>query len=417
MMGLPKRSELLAATVVSCLCAAAWSPKALCQTVSPADPPRSPDSPPGGAAAPASTAAPRTSTDAQPNSPSAPSEREESVTNVAWSTGATNPAAGDKAALKYVLSQPKSVTIRLYDPDGGLVRTLCEAVAKEPGEYQETWDGRDDKGNIVPNEAYTALIETGSGLRYDPSTSSGGIVGDITDAKFDYEAGTMVYTLPAPARVLIRLGIKNGPMLKTLVDWKPRITGSITEYWDGFDESKVVRLRDQKDFTVLITYVTLPEATIITYGNDKTSYRAYKFAQAKDHLKRPVRPREPDAAGRLIPENLVPPAWTRAPRTVMTFPKLGDGGIPTPEVSETVDVRIDVEQEDKDYLLQDQFEIIFFVDNVFFAEAERGYLPFNWPWELKQLPPGDHVLTANISSFRGQVGVASRKIRILKPDE
>jgi len=48
------------------------------------------------------------------------------------------------------------------------------------------------------------------------------------------------------------------------------------------------------------------------------------------------------------------------------------------------------------------------------AQAERGYLPLNWTWELTQFPPGEHVLTVNISSFRGQVGVASRKILVEK---
>ena len=99
----------------------------------------------------------------------------------------------------------------------------------------------------------------------------------------------------------------------------------------------------------------------------------------------------------------------------MTFP--AKTGFPTrgvPEVSDTLLVRIDADPADKEHLLKDQFELIFFVDNVFFAEAERGYLPYNFPWELQQLPPGEHILTVNISSFRGQVGVASRKVKVVK---
>jgi hypothetical protein len=55
------------------------------------------------------------------------------------------------------------------------------------------------------------------------------------------------------------------------------------------------------------------------------------------------------------------------------------------------------------------------VDQVFFAEAERGYLPYNFRWETETLPEGEHLLTVNISSFKGQVGVASRKVRVVKP--
>jgi hypothetical protein len=55
-----------------------------------------------------------------------------------------------------------------------------------------------------------------------------------------------------------------------------------------------------------------------------------------------------------------------------------------------------------------------FADNELLAEAERGYLPLTWRWDLQNLPPGEHVLTVNISSFGGQVGVTSRRIRRLE---
>jgi hypothetical protein len=113
----------------------------------------------------------------------------------------------------------------------------------------------------------------------------------------------------------------------------------------------------------------------------------------------------------LRPEGLVPPAWVRAPRVTLSFPRLA-GASEVPAVSGEVAVRVEVAPEDRERLMREQFEIIFYVDDVFFAEAERGYLPFNWRWELAQLPEGEHVLTVNVASFQGQVGVASRKVRI-----
>jgi hypothetical protein len=339
---------------------------------------------------------------------------EQQISTVTLTAPAFNPGRGEQVRLTYTLAQPDAVTMHVYDPDGGLVRTLLHTEARTAGAHEAVWDGRDEAGRLVPNEAYTFTIETASGALYDPTTFSGGVVGDITKARFASD-GTVVYKLPAPARVLIRLGLHSGPMLKTLVDWKPRVAGTITEYWDGRDEDDMIQLREHKHFTALITYVTLPKATVITYGNDQETYREYKLGRAKDRPQKPERPRRPDPTVQLRPEGLVPPAWTRSPRVRMTFPQHAEGTQRTvPTVREAVEVRVDVDPADRDLLLHDQFEIIFFVDNVFFAEAERGYLPFHWRWELLQIPAGEHILTVNISSFTGHVGMASRKVRVIK---
>jgi hypothetical protein len=341
----------------------------------------------------------------------------QAIREVVLDKSAFNPSQGDKVRLMYELAQADEVTVRVYDPDGGLIRTLLDAAPREAGMHEAVWDGRDDTGRLVPDEAYTFTIETPSGAVYDPTTFSGGIVGDITEARFDQD-GTITYKLPAASRVLIRLGIHSGPMLKTLVDWKPRVAGTITEYWDGRDEDKLMRMLEHKNFTALITYVTLPEATVIAYGNDQETYRDYKRGRGKHRPQKPDRPRHPDPKVHLRPAHLVPPAWTRAPHVHLRFPKHGGGsGKTIPEVQDAVAVRVDVDPSDRDLLLRDQFEIMFFVNYVFFAEAERGYLPFNWRWELHQLPPGEHVLTVNVSSFKGHVGVASRKVRVVQPKE
>jgi len=330
----------------------------------------------------------------------------------AVNSGAFNPSRAESVTFTYALDRADRVSVRVWDPDGGLVRKVADMAPRAVGTHHERWDGKDDGGRVVPDEAYVWTVETASGATYDPMALSGGVVADIKDARFDGQAGTVTYRLPAASRVLIRLGVQSGPMLKTLVDWKPRVAGSITEYWDGRDESGLIRLRDNPNFTALITYVTLPDATVITYGNAGESYRDYKLGRGKAATRKPERPRLPDPQGRLVPVNLVPPVWSRAPRVQVTF--RGAAG-DVPSVKDYVDVHVDVDPTDRDRLLQDQFELIFFVDNVFFAEAERGHLPFNWRWEVHQLPPGEHVLTVNVASFRGQVGVASRKVQVTRP--
>lgn len=325
-----------------------------------------------------------------------------------------NPSLGEEVQFSYAVSAQDTVTVLVFDWDGGLIQTLVEDVAQGPGMYRVAWDGRDLEGRVVPDEAYFFTVERASGEVFDPTTFSGGVVGDITRARFQPD-GTVMYSLPAAARVLIRLGIQSGPMLRTLVDWKPRVAGAVTEYWDGRDEDRLIKLRDHEDFRVLITYVTLAEATVISYGNTEESYREYKLGRGKDQPSKPDRPRRADPGLRLRPEHLVPPAWARAPKVQMSFPE--HGNTPVPSAQEAITVRIEVDSSDRQLLLSDQFELIFYVDNIFFAEAERGYLPFNWLWELNQIPPGEHILTVNVSSFKGHVGVSSRKVRVVKAVE
>lgn len=330
------------------------------------------------------------------------------------SSAAFNPSRGDSVTLGFDLRAEGPWAVLVLDSDGGVVRTVAAEKPLRAGRQELVWDGRDTDGKVVPDEAYTFVWESG-GDRHDPAAVSGGEAGDITGARFDREAGTVTYSLPAPARVLVRMGIQGGPMLKTLVDWKPRIGGSITEYWNGRDHDGLMDLAAAKGFTVLITYVTLPDATVIAYGNASESYREYKLGRGKD---RPQKPRaSPSAAadGRQVrPAGLLPPAWARAPKVLLTLPASTEATNTVPTISGTVAVRVDVDPADKEHLAKDQFEVIFFVDNLFFAEAERGYLPYNFRWETEPLPEGDHILTANISSFKGQVGVASRKVRIEK---
>jgi len=77
-------------------------------------------------------------------------------------------------------------------------------------------------------------------------------------------------------------------------------------------------------------------------------------------------------------------------------------------------VRAAAADEDRDVTLDQQFEVILFIDNVFYAEEERGHLPFNFPMELTSLPPGEHVITVNVVTFGDQIGIGSRKIKTVR---
>ena len=71
------------------------------------------------------------------------------------------------------------------------------------------------------------------------------------------------------------------------------------------------------------------------------------------------------------------------------------------------------------YLDQERYEISFFIDNRFIAEEEQGFVPFVWRWSPGRLgiEPGEHLLTVNVSGYRGQVGVRNLAFSVVEEDQ
>lgn len=89
---------------------------------------------------------------------------------------------------------------------------------------------------------------------------------------------------------------------------------------------------------------------MIAYGNQAESYREYKLGRGQDRLRKPERPRIAGTEQGFRPDFLAPPAWARAPQVELIFPDFPEAGA-VPKVKRTIDVRIDVSEEDKPRLL------------------------------------------------------------------
>jgi hypothetical protein len=348
-----------------------------------------------------------------------PSSQALTVSDVALGAESFNPSRNEKLRITYHLSRDAKVSIRVFDPDQVLVRTLVLKVWRKAGKNQEIWNGRDLDGAVVPNEAYFFTIEaedsTGKNVMYDPVTFSGGEFGDITRGQMDRETGTLTYKLSQPSRVLLRAGMSTGLLLKTIVDWEPRSSGTITEYWNGRDEDGFFDVPSMKGTTMVLAYITMPDCSVITIGNNKYSFRKYKEGLAK---KRPMKEPRPMANARKISPHFLKSRLTdRAFKLNILFPDYDKSGIPAsvvPVENGRALLRLSVPDADKEVLAGQQFEIMVHIDTAFLFEEERGYLPFNAPLEVKSLPPGQHILTINIITFGDQIGVASRKINVVR---
>jgi uncharacterized protein DUF4331/flagellar hook capping protein FlgD len=74
-----------------------------------------------------------------------------------------NPAA--RAELQYTLEKTTFVTLKIYDVQGRVVRSLLEQSAA-PGTFRATWDGRDDSGRPAGKGVFFARM-TADGRNVD----------------------------------------------------------------------------------------------------------------------------------------------------------------------------------------------------------------------------------------------------------
>lgn len=334
------------------------------------------------------------------------------IGEVAINPPSFNPSMKQQAEISYKLSRDARTTIRIFDPDGGRIRTLIDNAEEMAGNRKAVWDGKDDVGQIVPDEAYGFTIQAtdaeGTTETYMPPPSDWERF-DTADAKISREANAIVFRLSHPCRTRIQIGVENGPLLYAPLDWEPKIAGEILVHWDGWDENRAVNIWKLPDSKMVITNMKLPEHTMITYGNKETDYFQYRLSKPGSHtaLERQQR-------GESIPVTAPAPLSTMlSPELKVSFPmteKFTPEGLPV--LRGKALVRIEV----KNPILvsQTQYELIFFIDGAFHSEEPLGITPYNWVWNLSNVEKGEHLLTVNLVSFNDQYAAFSQRIQVTK---
>jgi hypothetical protein len=65
-------------------------------------------------------------------------------------------------SIRYDLDEPSTVTLRIFDAAGRVVRTLRNGVFEAAGPHEAVWNGRDDTGRAVSSGVYFYKLDTGS---------------------------------------------------------------------------------------------------------------------------------------------------------------------------------------------------------------------------------------------------------------
>ena len=199
-----------------------------------------------------------------------------------------NPSIGQRAEISCKVSQGGTLIVEVVDRDGFVVRKLT-SLAVKPGPVTVSWDGKDDIGAVVPDEAYSPRITLSGDATdvYDSTQHFQPVPQDLTSCTYSRTEGILSYTVPWPARVHILAGqatqdpithTSAGPVLKTVADRQPRAAGAVVESWTGLDESGTIYVPDLPHFVVALTIAPLPEGSIITVGNRTTSFFDYAIA-------------------------------------------------------------------------------------------------------------------------------------------
>ncbi len=325
-----------------------------------------------------------------------------------------NPTRKERFTIPFKVNTAKvnKIEIEIRTHENDLIKHL-ELVnfEKDKDQYQLEWDGTDQQNMVVPDEAYRLVFRVtdrlGKQTVYDSVSDSGG------EEVYDFEKKIVdkgiEYTLPVASRVLIRSGIKNGPMLSTIIDWEPRSRGFHVERWSGRDADNVLSIDQFPQVAYLILGYQLPYHSGITFGNKSLSYRKYREKKKLPVVKADYENRLLERNNKLIrTEYYTPVLQQKSPRISVLLNKKGtESSVSKINEFEEIITEVKLNALDEVYLDQERYEITFFVDNEFIAEEEQGFVPFNWRWSPSRygLTPGDHMFTINVSGYSGQVGV------------
>lgn len=333
------------------------------------------------------------------------------------------PARGESFSIPVHVGDPadvKAVRIEIRSSDDDLIRTLAIAeIAPDTTDYEVMWDGRDDANSVVPDEAYFPVVivtcESNESVTTMAQESSGGE--EVYDFEKMIRPGVIEYTLPKASRMLVRSGIKNGPMLRTIIDWEPRTAGFHAERWNGRDRDDVVAIEQNSEVAYLIVGYQLPDHSIITHGNSSETYRSYRERHHWPLKEVDLDQQVLERKGKVLRKEAYQPVLQqKSPRLDVSLFSAGTR-LPVQRVKALEELLTEVKLHSLDeiYLDQERYEISFFVDHVFIAEEEQGYAPFTWRWSPGRLgiKPGEHLLTVNVSGYNGQVGVKNIKFKVI----
>lgn len=346
-----------------------------------------------------------------------------SITAPSIDAGSFNPSLGQTSRLEFQAARAGEVRSSVLDRDAFVIRRL-PAMKVTAGKNTVTWDGKDDSGVVVPDDVYTFRLEFSDGKvseTYDPAK---GFVAEMEGGKATYSRGSGIlnYTLRRPSRVHIqageavvdkRTGKAEGPVLKTIVDHRPRSGGPVAEVWNGYDESGTIYIPDLPHFVVGIMATPLPENAVITVGNRKETFAQYA-ARTRPPVALKPRTFPPVPKSYRSHHQGLTALEDRSPRLTIGLPPGAAKGPPL-KWRAGVDLALTLRLgEGSEYFLSQPTGLTVFLDGKEVLGITRPAHPVEVVLKTGDWQAGEHRLAVNWGSQYGPVAVNAVKIMVVK---
>ncbi len=189
-----------------------------------------------------------------------------------------NPFDPTQAAtvLSYTVPTAADYSIVAENSAGTVVTSIVTYSNQPAGSYNQSWTGKDNAGNVLPNGAYTLVIAgtTTSGIELTTATVPVTIavaappqafaISSMTPNPYNPSAGnaTINYTVPVKADVTISVSNSSGTVVYTLPKITGQAAGSRTATWNGENSSGAVV--PNGSYTVTVSGVVSGTSTVIT---------------------------------------------------------------------------------------------------------------------------------------------------------
>ena len=312
------------------------------------------------------------------------------------------------ATLHWRLMEPVATTVFICNLKGSIVRTLLPEKALDQGHHSVRWDGRDDHGIQCPNGVYLPVIrckskEKGSSV-YTPAATDWGKEAGAGGFYYNASQASLSFIVSEKAYAQLIVGLQDGgPVYKTLASWRLWQPGSYTIPWDGKDKDGRQEVHKLADLAYAFHGFTLFENSLTISGAPDIHYTqspSQVFAM-------------PASANSQMSFYLnVVQRYEQEPEIAIEY---ADMVTNREEVvlNGKVDLRLSfVHPGRKSSQARRGSELVLYLDNTFITEFQVVETPGTFVFDTHPYPNGHHLLTFNLLTPDGQVGVVTHAVTI-----